>query len=224
MHFLTFESVSSTMDVAARLAQEGVWDNTWILAERQTHGRGQRGNVWRSLSGNLHASWIVRAEGPAWIFGIRLALMVGRALEAVLPNACLEYKWPNDILVHGKKIAGVLIGEPCTGWRVGGVGVNLQHVPDGTAWPATSCLREGAPGLDPETFCKTFVWKEAPASQWLAQAYRFQKTLSIKTKSDILIGKWVDLSSDGGCILERNTDRVVVLDGSIVPPNNTTVL
>src|SRR3954468_5499421 len=100
----------STNDDVAVLAREGAPEGLWLRADRQTSGKGRQGRAWQSPPGNLHASTLVRLrpdDPPA----PTLALVAAVALhEVVTPHApAATIKWPNDLLVDGAKLAGILL-------------------------------------------------------------------------------------------------------------------
>lgn len=131
------ESTASTNDVAARLAESGAEEGTTVVAETQTAGRGRHGRVWFSPTGaGLYVSVIVRPprsisddEAPAALLTLASGVAIAQAVRAStgLPA---EIKWPNDIVIAGRKLAGILAeaalqaGSPQ--FVVLGFGVNLQ--------------------------------------------------------------------------------------------------
>ena len=128
-----FRSIGSTNDVAAERAEAGAPDGTLVLAEHQSAGRGRRGRAWQAPPGDaLLMSMVFRTgvAGPPGPAPLRVGLAVAEALESV--GARCAIKWPNDVLVGGRKIAGVLC-EAGTGTIVAGVGVNVRQGPDD--WP-----------------------------------------------------------------------------------------
>jgi BirA family biotin operon repressor/biotin-[acetyl-CoA-carboxylase] ligase len=187
---LAFDRIDSTNDEALRRIAAGrAAHGDAIMAREQTAGRGRRGRPWRSPPGNLHLSLIARP--PA---GIRVgevafvtAVAVGETVAAVLPEpAALRYKWPNDLLLAGRKLAGLLIeagGTEMSPALVIGIGVNVEAAPSGTALPAAS-LRDAGLRMVAEALvapiCQSFAgWYEtwlsdgfAPVrNAWLARAH-----------------------------------------------------
>lgn len=152
-----FDALPSTQEVAHRLASEGAPHGTAVAAREQTSGRGTRGRVWHSPMGGLWMSVICRpAEAaPATCFSLRVGLAAARAIEAAHPGVpTLQLKWPNDVFLHGRKLAGALCEARWQGdslaWIVAGIGVNVANpVPDGLTGTAAT-LREVAPGASPE--------------------------------------------------------------------------
>lgn len=134
---------STNTDMMAHAVAGEASEGDWLVAERQSGGRGRAGREWQSLEGNLHASTLVRlhADDPP---PQSLALVAGIALQEALPETA-RLKWPNDVLIDGAKVAGVLLerqGEAI----VIGFGVNIAEAP-ALADRRTTCLAEHANGL-----------------------------------------------------------------------------
>ena len=135
MHW--FESVASTNDVAARLADSGAEEGTTVVAEMQTAGRGRHGRVWFSPAGaGLYVSIIVRprpslskGEHPATLLTLAAGVAIAEAVR-VTTGLPAEIKWPNDIVIARRKLAGILTEAAVHGsspqFVVLGFGVNLQ--------------------------------------------------------------------------------------------------
>jgi BirA family transcriptional regulator, biotin operon repressor / biotin---[acetyl-CoA-carboxylase] ligase len=135
---LLYGSVGSTNDEARRLARAGAAHGTVVAAREQTAGRGRIGRSWASPPGNLYLSVLLRLDmQPVRIAELAFvaALAVADMVDAFGCRA--ELKWPNDVRVGGAKISGVLI-EQSEGATVLGIGVNVLHCPEGTAYPITS--------------------------------------------------------------------------------------
>jgi BirA family biotin operon repressor/biotin-[acetyl-CoA-carboxylase] ligase len=138
------EVLSSTNDRALKWAREGAPEGALVTADEQTGGRGRHGRTWSSPPGDLYASLVLRPDAPPERLGaLGLAVAVGlrEALVPVLGGIVL--KWPNDLLVHGKKLAGILCETQwqggCAAVVVGfGVNVRTRSFPFDLALPATS--------------------------------------------------------------------------------------
>jgi len=128
---IRYEQVSSTQEIARELALSGTGEGSVIIAEIQEHGRGRHGRIWLSPQGGLYASIIMR---PDPLLPFRVGVAIARALREVDISATL--KWPNDVLVRERKIAGILI-EAVEQWAIVGVGVNIEQAPLATA----TCVR-----------------------------------------------------------------------------------
>ena len=110
---LWYPAISSTNDVANVLADRGASEGTVVVANAQSAGRGRQGRAWQSAAGNLHLSVLLRPRGSAELWG-KLPLLAGLAVaEAVGDEARL--KWPNDVQIEGRKVAGVLVESASSG-------------------------------------------------------------------------------------------------------------
>lgn len=135
-----FPSVASTMDEAARLAAAGEADV--VVADEQTAGRGRFGRSWHSEPGaGLYTTLILRPplrSGDVPAFTLALALATAEAIARTADLRC-DLRWPNDLLLEGKKCAGILV-ELAGNAFLAGIGVNVNHTrfPDELAHHATS--------------------------------------------------------------------------------------
>lgn len=154
---VVYDSLGSTSDLCRALARDGEPDGLAVMARSQSAGRGSKGRHWVSPPGNLYLSVLLRPPGPAREAG-QWSLLAGVALaEAVAarlaPAADLALKWPNDLLLGGAKLAGVLIdseaGPLGLDWLVIGIGVNIVSAP-AVGDRATTCLAEHGAALEPE--------------------------------------------------------------------------
>lgn len=145
---LILDETDSTNAEARRRAEAGEVEPLWIAARRQTAGRGRRGRKWESESGNLASTLLLLtrkspAEAAQLTFAASLA--VADLLDRYVPPALVTIKWPNDVLLDGRKTSGILIESgpaPSGGlWLAIGIGVNLSQTPGETERPAT-CIAE----------------------------------------------------------------------------------
>ncbi len=143
-----YGSVVSTNDTAKRLAGDGAPEGTLVVSETQTGGYGRRGNVWESPAGGLWFSFVVRPHLPperASGLSVVMAVAVARAV-GTLGESSARIKWPNDVFVGGRKLAGAMIVSAGEGALVVGVGVNVNvseaDLPSPGWYEATSLLRE----------------------------------------------------------------------------------
>ncbi|MGI9515207.1 MAG: biotin--[acetyl-CoA-carboxylase] ligase [Anderseniella sp.] len=143
------DSVGSTNDEAHARVAGGELRPTWIAAAEQTSGKGRLGRHWISRPGNLYASLIwPSAVEPRRLASLSLVagLAVRDAVTLTGVAAPVALKWPNDVLVGGGKVSGVLIETMTYGNRhiaVVGCGINLVHHPNDTRWPATDLSQCG---------------------------------------------------------------------------------
>jgi BirA family biotin operon repressor/biotin-[acetyl-CoA-carboxylase] ligase len=151
VRYLRFDTLGSTNAEALTRARAGERGPLWIVAAEQTAGRGRRGAAWVSKSGNLYATLLLtepspKAAAPQLSFVTALALHDAVADLAPQFGPGLKLKWPNDLLLGGAKLAGILIeGESDPAFAVAvGIGVNCAHHPEETAYPATDLANAGA--------------------------------------------------------------------------------
>lgn len=145
---LILDETDSTNAEARRRAEAGEVGPLWITARRQSAGRGRRGRKWESESGNLASTLLLLtrkspAEAAQLTFAASLA--VADLLDRYVPPALVTIKWPNDVLLDGRKTSGILIESgpaPSGGlWLAVGIGINLNQTPGETERPAT-CIAE----------------------------------------------------------------------------------
>lgn len=148
------EKVSSTQDLARKAASEGAPEGTVFVADEQTHGRGRQGRAWIAPHGSaLLASVLLRPAIPALHLpplSLVIGLAIYDALLSEIPGDSLRIKWPNDLLIKGRKVAGILIEASLRSDRpesvIAGFGINLSEAalpPE--IEPHTTCLqRHGA--------------------------------------------------------------------------------
>ncbi len=224
---VALEAVDSTNAEAKRLAARGEEegeDGTVVWARRQTAGRGRRGRQWYSPEGNLHCSLILRPEcavETALQLGFVAALAVCDAIGHVIePGHEVWCKWPNDVLLGGKKVAGILLESEAGGnampeWVVLGVGINVAHFPEDVDFPATSLWEEGCRHVDEvdllEAFARHFlVWVnrwlddgfDPVRKRWLQRSKGLGQTIEVRLDKETLSGTFADLDKDGALIVE----------------------
>ncbi len=142
MKFIQYDSLGSTNIEAARLAERGERAPFWVRAGRQTEGRGRRGRDWVSPEGNFYATASYAFDGPAQDaakISFVAAIAVAKALSTYALKTQPSLKWPNDVLLDGRKVAGLLLEAKSERVLVG-IGVNLVSHPEGGNIPATHLL------------------------------------------------------------------------------------
>lgn len=142
---LWLDEIDSTNAEARRLALGGETGPLWIAAKRQLQGKGRRGRAWSSGEGNLAATLLTTSRQPAaHAAGAAFvaALAAYDMAAAYVPEAVVALKWPNDVLLAGRKACGILVETgpaPAGGiWVAVGIGANLFLYPDIAERPATS--------------------------------------------------------------------------------------
>ncbi|TPG43747.1 biotin--[acetyl-CoA-carboxylase] ligase [Sphingomonas koreensis] len=220
------ETGSTNADLIA-LARIGAPEGLWLRAERQTAGRGRQGRAWLSPSGNLYASTIVRlrpSDPPAATLALVAAVALQETAAIYLRSAeQLRLKWPNDLLLEGAKLAGILL-ERADDAVVIGMGVNLEHHPSEVDRAATSLAAhdaavDAAPFL--ETLSEIFArwlarWRGEGLSpireRWTERAHAAGTALTARLPDGSTIdGLFERLDRDGALILRLadGTRRVI---------------
>lgn len=219
-----YDRLGSTNDEARRLAETGAPHGTVVVAREQSAGRGRRGRSWNSPPGNLYLSILLRLDlSAARIAELSFvaALAVADAVDRFIRGKAV-LKWPNDVLVDGAKISGILL-ESADAAVVVGIGVNVLHVPADAAALATSLLRAGA--WDATNFGEAHArvaevqaallegfagrvaaWRDggfdAVRDAWLARAQPAGTVLRVSVGTGSVIGTYVGLDRDGALLLE----------------------
>lgn len=223
---LAFDELDSTNAEARRLAEQGAEGPLWIKAKVQTAGRGRRGRNWASPQGNLCATWLgVLPVSP--LKGAELsfvaALAVHDTLTTWVPEALVRIKWPNDVLIDGKKTCGILIESgqrpDQSLWFAVGIGINVETAPQGLERPTTRLIDHlggqigQAPKVDAvlSTLNAAFhrwlgIWIDqgflALRSAWLSRAMGMGLPCTARLGQETLEGIMRDLGEDGALILE----------------------
>lgn len=153
---IRFTELASTMETAHARAQDGAMHGTAVVAARQTLGRGTRGRAWSSETGGLWLSVIARPSRTDALEA--LSLRVGLATAAVLELLCpalprLGLKWPNDIVIGGRKLAGILCearwGNGHCQWIVVGLGINVRNQVPAELDGVAAAIQSWDPAADP---------------------------------------------------------------------------
>jgi len=227
----THVEIDSTNEEARRLASSGEAGPTWIVTESQTAGRGRRGRTWVSPVGNLMCTLLMR-PGCSPAKAAELSFVAGLALHAAASSLMppefvdtITLKWPNDLLIDGKKASGILLesesdGSAHVAWLAIGIGLNLAHFPDDTPYPATSIAAEcgRTPSIEQalSALATSFehwvrLWQapdgfEAIRRAWLARARGVGQVITVRLSNEEIEGTFEDLASDGALQL-RLTDH-----------------
>ena len=231
-----FDEIGSTSDEAKRRAALGEPAGTFITAARQVQGRGRQGRSWISPAGNAYMSLVLRPERPvgeAAQVSFVAALAVADVAREFLPDSAeIRLKWPNDVLVRGRKLAGILLESAPGGgrlaWLVLGVGINVLRKPD-TPGLGTALLDEGATGLDVPMVIESYarnldrwlgLWNAqgfAPIREaWLGRARGLGDTIEARLAADTLRGRFSGLDETGALILDLPSgERRIIPGGEI---------
>lgn len=233
------ETASTNKD-AMRLALAGETLPLWVSAERQSAGRGRAGRTWVSAAGNLHASVAIAVAAPPALAG-QLALVSGIALyEAVravagpAKNIGLRLKWPNDILLDGGKIGGILVesttqGDGSAFVSVVGFGLNIVSAPDQLGL-MTASLREAGVETDQEALLLVLaneldLWLEhwddargfgAIRDAWMERAGPLGERITFNSGQGRVHATYQGLNETGGLVAEVEGKRETITFGDVM--------
>lgn len=229
------EEVDSTLDEAKRIAPD-LAGPEWILALRQTKGRGRRGRAWRDPKGNFAATLVLRPQGAPDQAALRsfvAALAVFDACVAVTGRSeGLALKWPNDVLLNGGKLAGILLESMGAGGAIThlsvGIGVNLMETPPsdwlepGSVWPVSLMSETGAQ-VTPEDFLDALATAydqyetqfttygfEPIRTAWLDRAAKLGEVIAARTATSETVGTFETVDAAGNLVLMTAKGRVSI--------------
>jgi BirA family biotin operon repressor/biotin-[acetyl-CoA-carboxylase] ligase len=203
-------------------------DGQWVRAERQTGGRGRLGRSWEMPEGNLAMSGLIRlqpGEGPAAELGFVAALALHEVVAAQVEATRLQLKWPNDLLLDGAKLSGILLEQEGS-LLVLGIGVNVAAAP---ALPgrATVSLRDAGAEVEAAALAEALAtaiarwratWRETGfgpiRAAWLARAHPLGTRLRLQGEVP-LEGAFAGLAEDGALLLDGADGRHVVHAGDV---------
>lgn len=210
------------------LARQGVEEGFWLRAEKQSGGVGRLGRKWESPVGNLYCSTLVtcRSADPApSSLSFVAALAVHEAISAHIPHDDILLKWPNDILVSGLKICGILL-EGSGDAVIVGIGVNIAVAPQLEGRTVTSLFQEGADrnvtaALFLETLAPIFAdmlaeWRQAGLAailaKWQERAHVAGTRLSTSDADGKRIdGEYAGLFDDGALRLRKADGALIAI-------------
>jgi len=225
----------STNAEALRLAP-GLSGPAWIMTRQQTAGRGRRGRSWSMPEGNFAATLALHPQGSpsdVSLYSFVAALALHEALTAVCgPSARLAIKWPNDVLLNGGKVAGILLESAGQGGAVTalavGIGVNLAAAPEpesvepGAVRPVSVLAETGhvigqdefldllAPAFD-RWQRQLLTWGFAPIrAAWTARAARLGETITARTGNTSRTGRFEGIDETGALILVTAAGREII--------------
>ena len=234
---LAFGAVGSTNTEALNLAQAGDPGNVWVTGTQQLAGKARRGRSWVSEPGNLYASLLLIDPAERETLGslpLVVSLALHRTLISVFPDAAdrLAIKWPNDVLLDGKKLSGILLEAAAISDNrlavVIGCGINCAHFPDNPLYPATSLLASQLL-IEPEDLFLVFAramgdaleeWNRGQGiatirRDWLSAAKGIGQPLTARFETHEVSGIFKGLDKQGALILRAGDGaehRIIAAD------------
>ena len=236
-NLLIFDQIDSTNSEAFRLIKNGVKGNFVIVAREQTAGKGSNGRFWQSIPGNLHMTILLqptisisRLKELSFLVAVTIHKTVKELImNSNAPKADIKLKWPNDVLIGGKKLAGILIESTCLNgmnYVVIGIGVNTHFMPDVQNAEATSLFNEGIILKNSDYFLSSlmskfqthyFRWINDDSfyntrNQWLKFAYNLNSVITLDNGTSKVSGIFRGIDQEGAICIE--TAEGVVLSFS----------
>lgn len=227
---VALESVGSTNDEAARLADDGAGEGTVVWAREQTGGRGRRGRTWASPVGNLYTSTILRPDCPA-MRAAELGFVAALAVADIVPaGRSVRVKWPNDVLVDGGKVAGILLESAIaqTGTVqhvIAGIGINVGFAPQLAEMRYPGAALGGSVEATLEKFAAALAarlaeWRRdgfaTVRAQWLAKAGPLGAEVDVKLGDELVRGRFGGVDGEGALLLETASGPRRIVSGELL--------
>jgi BirA family transcriptional regulator, biotin operon repressor / biotin---[acetyl-CoA-carboxylase] ligase len=227
---VALESVGSTNDEAARLAETGAAEGTVVWSREQTGGRGRRGRQWASPIGNLYTSTILRPACSA-PRAAELGFVAALAVADMVPaGRDVRVKWPNDVLVDGGKVAGIL-PESAIGAGgevehvVLGIGVNVAFAPQlpDMRYPGAALggsVEEALEKLTAALAARLGQWRrdgfETVRAAWLAKAGPLGLEVDVRLGQELVSGRFAGVDREGALLLETPAGPRKIVAGELL--------
>jgi len=233
-----FDVLDSSNTECHRRVEAGENGPLWVVTDQQSAGRGRRGRQWVSKKGNLFASLlypiscdVMTASGLSFVAALAIQEMLADVLQSKERVKC---KWPNDILVDGKKISGILLesaalGGGAPGFVIIGIGINIEYHPDETLYSATN-IREALHG----GLCsREYIFANLASSMahwidkwhtqgfehiinvWKERAMGLGEEIIVRLPNEEISGKFIDLDATGALILDADGERRHISAGDV---------
>lgn len=230
---VSFDTIDSTSTEALARAKAGDPGRIWVVSNAQTAGLGRRGRAWETPHGNLAASLLLKLPQPAAsaaTLGFVAGLATAEAIRACAPALTsaessgakrrLALKWPNDLLLDGAKLSGILLQASSTpGSPAGvvvGIGVNIAGAPPGLPYPAASLSAAGFSVTAEQLFAALSdawvplerTWAEAGfaaiRSAWLKQAAGLGEAITVRNDDETANGTFDTIDDDGMLVIKQS--------------------
>lgn len=220
-----YESLPSTTSLCREQAEAGAAEGLAILARRQTAGRGTKGRVWIAPPGNLSFSLLLRPSDVAScleVLPFLTSIAVYEAIHAIAPSCELLLKWPNDVLLSGDKVSGILIDSSSgpEAWIIIGIGVNIKSSPH-ISGRRLACLSQLGVSPAPEALAKLIMehlsaglaafassGADFVRGAWLSRAHKKGVRLAVMTADEYIEGFFYGLGPGGQLLLMTEGNKV----------------
>jgi len=243
-HLLSYDELDSTNEEARRLAEGGGAHGAVIWAKRQTAGRGRMGRMWVSVEGNLFCSILLAphcdVETSAQLSFVTSLAVIETLKPIVAEGNTLTCKWPNDILLNGKKVGGILLEsfeaadmtpghDRMVRWVVVGVGLNIDSCPENTDLPSTYLKEAGVEIISAKIVLSRFIhhfiteydlWAKkgfAPIrKRWMEHAFRVDQPIEVRLPKETHTGIFEGIDPAGCLLLKpRGGKRIAISAGDV---------
>ena len=230
-----FEHLGSTHDEILARARAGEAGNLWIMARSQSAGRGRLGRVWQSPPGNFYASLLLLDPAPLAHLP-ELGFVAGVALHDAVTKvsglANLRLKWPNDLVIHGAKLSGMLlegVSTPQGRAIAAGFGINCASSPSGLEY-TTACLDSlTGRNITPDSLLIALtdaldhwlaVWARGEGfarirTEWLSRAANLNQLIKVRRHADVLTGIFDGIDANGRLLLRCEKESVTIEAGDV---------
>ena len=227
---VALDSVGSTNDEAARLADAGAAEGTVVWAREQTGGRGRRGRHWASPVGNLYSSTVLRPDCAA-PRATELGFVAALAVADIVPaGRNVRVKWPNDVMVDGGKVAGILLESSIgQGGRVehvvAGIGVNVGFAPQVAEMRYPGAALGGSVEAALERLARALAWRlaewrrrgfETVRMAWLAKAGPLGIAVDVRLGEELVQGSFAGLDREGALLLDTTAGQRKIVSGELL--------
>ena len=229
--------VGSTNTEALERLFRGEAPPFWLTAERQLSGRGRLGRAWVSERGNLYATLALRDPAPPdrlSSLSLVAAVAARRAVVATTGNGQTRLKWPNDLILDGAKVAGILLEAhvvDAVRYVLIGCGINCSSHPEQAAYPTTDLRSAGYP-VEPDRLFASLnetmstalaAWDRGERTQpfldeWTAHAHRMGETVTVSSADRRVAGRLLGLDEMGRLLLETDGGCVTIAAGDLEAP------
>lgn len=233
----SFETIDSTNNCAKAVAGCGAAEGTVVVSDNQTDGKGRHGRTWlANPNENLMFSLVLRPKLPAEglnLLPLYVAVAVADSLEKST-GLKVECKWPNDLLINGRKVAGILIEgsvkQNVVEYVVVGIGINVNQTifPTGLDSKATSLKLQASRTINREELFKTVLqslektYLQASPSgfrsilpEWISHTTMINKQISVSLQGSVISGVVKGVSPEGGLILQTEGTEKTLYAGDV---------
>lgn len=228
--WIDIEETGSTNDAVRELTSEEGGHKYVVTAKKQTAGRGRRGRSWIGVEGNLFMSYAAEVETKDWgqaVFIVSLSLL--ETIRTLFPTINIRLKWPNDVLVAGRKISGILLEKGNGNYLIMGIGVNIKNAPqlNNSSYQSVS-LSELGYETDRISFFEKYTeildanfcrWKnygfDIIKERWLADAQGLGREITVRTEKEEKKGSFEGIDENGLLLLKTENKIEKICAGDV---------